>query len=114
MKVDKNIIVGMTDRIEELCKEKDFDFAGLERASKLTTNTIRRWRTSVPNVLHVAKVAETLHVSTDYLVGLSSSRTSFEEYNNISPKAGEIMTLIKELPDEKLDLIQRYILVINS
>lgn len=57
------------DKICETCREKGTNVSELERRCGLANATIRRWRTSSPSVDNLAKVADALEVSIDYLLG---------------------------------------------
>jgi transcriptional regulator with XRE-family HTH domain len=57
------------EKICETCREKGTNVSELERRCGLANATIRRWRTSSPSVDNLAKVADALEVSIDYLLG---------------------------------------------
>ena len=109
-------IMGKTlvERIQLICAEKDITFAEIERDADLKTNTIRRWKDSLPNILAVYKVAKTLHVSTDWLCGLSNYRTTLEETKSLDPQIAEIAYKIKGFNKDKLELIDKYIDLISK
>jgi len=56
-------------RIEDLCKQQGTNVSKLERECGLANATIRRWKESSPSVDKLAKVADCLGVTIDYLVG---------------------------------------------
>ena len=61
-------------RIEDLCKQKGTNVSKLERDCGLANATIRRWKESSPSVDKLAKVADCLGVTIDYLVGRQVSQ----------------------------------------
>lgn len=58
-------------KISQLCEEKGISIAKLERETNISNGTIARWGKSSPTVENLAKVADRLEVSIDYLVGRS-------------------------------------------
>lgn len=64
----------IVDRIELLCKKRSISIAELERKLDFSNNQIRRFRTSVPGVTKVQKVADYFDVSVDYLLGRENKR----------------------------------------
>lgn len=65
-------------RIKEVSSGKNMTIAELERLSGISNGQIRRWDTSSPKVENLAKVAKTLHVSVDFLLGKEESSTMDE------------------------------------
>lgn len=63
------------ERICEMCKEKGTNVSELERKCGLANATIRRWRVSSPSAENLAKVADALDTSLDYLLGREASRS---------------------------------------
>ena len=64
--------MNLFERVQKLIKEKGLTVKQVERDCGLANATIRRWETQTPNIESVNKVAQTLHVSIDYLVNGSS------------------------------------------
>lgn len=64
------------ERICDLCREAGTNVSKLERDCGFANATIRRWKTSSPSVDNLTKVAETLGVSLDYLVGRNAENIS--------------------------------------
>lgn len=104
----------LTERIQLICDERDTNFAEIERDADLKTNTIRRWKDSLPNIANTAKVAKTLHVSLDWLCGLTPYRNTLEESKEINPKVAELADKMKNFDKDKLELIDKYIDLINK
>ncbi|MCY8842434.1 helix-turn-helix domain-containing protein [Bacillus atrophaeus] len=61
----------IVERIKNLAKDKKISLAELERKTKLSNGTIRRWDEKTPGVDKVQKVADYFNVSVDYLLGRS-------------------------------------------
>lgn len=55
--------------ISRLCSEKGISIAKLERETGISNGTIARWDNSSPTVENLAKVADRLEVSVDFLLG---------------------------------------------
>lgn len=68
------IILTLVQRIKELADEKNTTFAEIERKTGISNGQIRRWDKSSPKADNLQKVATYLHVSTDYLLGLTDNR----------------------------------------
>lgn len=64
----------ITEKIKELCDEKDTTFAAVERACDLSNGSIRRWEENKPAVDKLEKVADYFNVSVDYLLGKTEQR----------------------------------------
>ena len=60
------------ERISRLCAEKKLPIYKLEKEVGISNGTIARWATSSPTVDNLAKVADRLGVSVDYLLGRSA------------------------------------------
>lgn len=58
----------MVDRIKELCKQKGITIAELERKCEIGNGIIARWKKSKPSFERVAKVANFLGVTPEYLL----------------------------------------------
>ncbi|WP_294836641.1 helix-turn-helix domain-containing protein [uncultured Lactobacillus sp.] len=57
------------ERIKELTKKKHLTLAKVNDMAGIGTNSIYSWKTSVPSIENLQKVAKVLHTSTDYLLG---------------------------------------------
>lgn len=78
-------------RICELCKEKGTNVSQLERDCGLANATIRRWKDASPSVDNLAKVADRLEVSVDYLIGRTLGRGDVPEIAPEIVACGEIL-----------------------
>lgn len=64
------------EKIEKLCKERGTSIAALERECGLANATIKGWKKCSPTVANLAKVADRLNVTMDYLVGRIDCNTA--------------------------------------
>ena len=56
------------DRVKEIAGQKNITLAELERVTGLSNGAISKWGKSLPNTALIAKVADYLNVSVDYLL----------------------------------------------
>lgn len=79
----------LSERIESLCALKGITIAFLERSCELSNGTIKRWVNSSPTADKLLRVCKFFNVSSDYLLGYSTSIETdviilekiFENYN---------------------------------
>ncbi|ATO28650.1 helix-turn-helix domain-containing protein [Bacillus atrophaeus] len=88
----------IVERIKNLAKDKKISLAELERKTKLSNGTIRRWDEKTPGVDKVQKVADYFNVSVDYLLG----RSDFHIETIAAHHDGE------EWTEEELEEIERF------
>lgn len=62
------------DRINGLCLASGITIADLERKCELSPASIRKWKSGVPRVDKLGKVADYFGVSIDYLYGRSETK----------------------------------------
>ncbi|MEH6974960.1 helix-turn-helix domain-containing protein [Bacillus sp. JJ675] len=67
----------IVERVKKLAKEHKISLAELERKTKLSNGTIRRWDEKTPGIDKVQKVADYFNVSVDYLLG-RTEKENFE------------------------------------
>ena len=96
--------------IRNLCEEKDISVAELERSLGLANATVSRWeKGAAPNSAALEKVATYFKVSTDYLLGRTKERNTFEDWNKkynikeLSKEVKHIETIAAHLGDVDLD-----------
>jgi transcriptional regulator with XRE-family HTH domain len=96
--------------IKKLCKEKDISPAELERKLELANASIARWEKGAsPNSSALERIADYFHVSTDYLLGRTTERSTFEHWNkkynanNLAKEVARIETIAAHLEDAELD-----------
>lgn len=64
------------ERIANLCKERGITIAALERECGLANATIQGWKKCSPTAANLAKVADSLNVTMDYLAGRSETQVA--------------------------------------
>ncbi|MEK5008822.1 helix-turn-helix transcriptional regulator [Bacillus sp. FSL K6-3312] len=70
--------MSLVRRIKGLCDEKKVTFAEVERQIGISNGQIRRWDNVSPKSETLQKVADYFDVSTDYLLGRTEVKRSFE------------------------------------
>lgn len=102
-----------SERIIALLREKNITAAELSRETGIPTSNISDWKKgkSNPSVEAVAKIADFLSVSTDYLLGRTDLPSPVDgafalsadtDYDDLPPDA------IRELEDFRQYIIQKY------
>ena len=66
-------------RISEICAKKNLNVSELERRCGFANASIRKWKKSSPSAENLAKVADVLEVSVDYLLGRACEQTMVRE-----------------------------------
>lgn len=74
--------MNLVQRIKDLSDEKHITIAELEREAGISNGQIRRWGGSSPKVENLEKVADYFNVSTDYLLGRSSTTVNINGTNS--------------------------------
>ena len=77
--------ITIVDRIKELCEEKHITISELERICKFANGTIKKWNTvKNPGSDKIIKIANYFGVTTVYLLGRTTIRSSVDEIMNDS------------------------------
>lgn len=103
------------ERTESTAKQRGLSMPELERKAGLGEKSIYSWKRSTPKSDNLAKVADVLHVSTDYLLGRTDEMNYISDDNKqIDLKDtldDEIMLAFDghEIPDEDKIKIREYI-----
>ncbi len=74
--------MNLVQRIKDLSDENHITIAELEREAGISNGQIRRWGGSSPKVENLEKVADYFNVSTDYLLGRSSTTVNINGTNS--------------------------------
>lgn len=91
----------MVERIKELCKEKGITIAELERNCGIGNGIIARWKKSKPSFERVAKVADFLGVSPEYLLTGKKENPASVNGDGISEYDVRLLEWFHSLPEEK-------------
>ncbi|MGQ8969934.1 helix-turn-helix domain-containing protein [Bacillus altitudinis] len=70
--------MSLVRRIKGLCDEKKVTFAEVERQIGISNGQIRRWDNVSPKSETLQKIADYFDVSTDYLLGRTEVKRSFD------------------------------------
>ena len=92
----------VADRIKIIAKSKDISVTQLLLNVGLGFNTMSNMKTSMPKADNLAKIADYLNVSVDYLLG----RTDIENSNIATPNSPTVPTL--ELNENESELLRIY------
>ena len=92
----------VADRIKIIAKSKDICVKQLLLNVGLGFNTMSNMKTSMPKADNLAKIADYLNVSVDYLLG----RTDIENSNIATPNSPTVPTL--ELNENESELLRIY------
>ena len=65
----RNVDMALIDRVKETSKKKGLSLTELAIKAGIGEKSIYSWNTRMPTVATIEKVADVLHVSTDYLLG---------------------------------------------
>lgn len=83
--------MGIYERITNLCKSQKITITQLEADAGISPRTMMRWDTNKPSVDKIARVAERLGVTVDYLFsGIEQNVPSLSEKNVTFPILGEV------------------------
>lgn len=96
--------------IKQLAKERNMTIAELERKTGISNGTIGKWDKQTPSTDPITKIANFLHVSVDYLLGISDVQTI---QNNENDKEVELndSTVIMTLDGDELTESERQVIL---
>lgn len=77
-----SVFMGLTNTIKDLADSKHITIAELERNVGISNGQIRKWNQRSPKVENSEKVADYFNVSTDYLLGRSSTTVNINGTNS--------------------------------
>lgn len=95
----------MVDRIKELCKEKGITIAELERSCGIGNGIIARWKKSKPSYERVAKVANFLEVTPEYLLNGEKEKTAPITGSGLSAEHQKLLELFERCNDNQKRLL---------
>jgi len=98
------------DRIKKISKEHGWSLQKLAEKAGLGINSIYRWKNMTPTTESLAKVAEVLGVSVDYLLGNTNNPNSdklTEREVEITDKHVIMTYEGKPIPEEDMEIIKR-------
>ena len=86
--------MGLVLRIKESARNKDLTIGDVEKACNLGENSIYKWDKSSPSLDKVARVANTIGVSIDYLV--TGENTFYGALSDVEKELLKWLDLLKE------------------
>ncbi|QGN59915.1 helix-turn-helix domain-containing protein [Leuconostoc citreum] len=108
--------MALIDRVKETAKKSGYSLTEVAIKAGIGEKSIYAWTTREPTVATLQKVADVLHVSTDYLLGRTDemNATSVSKKSHIDLKDAlddEIMLAFDghDIPDEDKVKIREYI-----
>ena len=90
-------------KIKETAKINNVSVKKMLVDTELGVNTLQNMKTSMPKVDTLAKIADFLNVSIDYLLGRDIKNNAPDSIRDV------IITKINALPDERLDRLLGYL-----
>lgn len=104
------------DRIKEISNKKGVSIDYVNDKAGLSNKAIYGWKKSTPKADNLQKVADVLHVSTDYLLGRTDEMNPAQSNNELSGFDEEIMMAFdgKPIPDEDKEKLLEFARFLRS
>ena len=93
----------IANKIKETAKTNNVSVKKMLADTELGVNTLQNMKTSMPKVDTLAKIADFLNVSIDYLLGRTIKNNAPDSIRDV------IITKINVLPDDRLDRLLGYL-----
>lgn len=105
----------LLEKIKEEAVKNKLTLNQLNERAGLGTNAIYRWKDQTPSIEKLQKVADVLHVSTDYLLGRSDRTASNNKLDLKDALDDEIILAFDghDIPDEDKAKIKEYIQLLD-
>lgn len=105
----------LLDNIKKESQKRGYSLRKLNDLSGLKPNIIYSWSKQEPSISSLQKVADVLHVSTDYLLGRSDSNASNNKLDLKDALDDEIILAFDghNIPDEDKAKIKEYIQLLD-
>ena len=112
----ENPIMTLYERTTKLSKQRGYSLKNLAIKAGLAENSIYDWKKSTPKADNLQKVADVLHVSTDYLLGRTDEMNPAQSNNELSGFDEEIMMAFdgKPIPDEDKEKLLEFARFLKS
>lgn len=96
----------LTERIKRMAAKQGITVQGLEKASGLSNGSISKWKNSSPKSEALARVADCLGCSTDYLLGRNNKKPATVNIGDgLSEKKVQLINQIRDADDDTVDLL---------
>lgn len=104
------------ERTKEAAQRQGLTVSMLEKRANLSENSLYTWKKSTPKADNLRKVADVLHVSTDYLLGRTDEMNPARSNNELSGFDEEIMMAFdgKPIPDEDKEKLLEFARFLRS
>ena len=104
------------ERTKETAQRQGLTVSMLEKRANLSENSLYTWKKSTPKADNLRKVADVLHVSTDYLLGRTDEMNPAQSNNELSGFDEEIMMAFdgKPIPDEDKEKLLEFARFLRS
>ncbi|MCT3044322.1 XRE family transcriptional regulator [Leuconostoc mesenteroides] len=108
--------MALIDRVKETAKKNGYSLTELAVKAGIGEKSIYAWTTREPTVATLQKVADVLHVSTDYLLGRTDEMNPAQSNNELSGFDEEIMMAFdgKPIPDEDKEKLLEFARFLRS
>lgn len=93
----------IANKIKETAKMNNVSVKKMLADTELGVNTLQNMKTSIPKVDTLAKIADYLKVSIDFLLGRTIKNNAPDSIRDV------IITKINALPDDRLDRLLGYL-----
>ena len=106
----------LVSRTKEMAQQRGLSLKTLASKAGLAENAIYRWDDNNPKSENLEKVADILHVSTDYLLGRTDEMNPAQSNNELSGFGEEIMMAFdgKPIPDEDKEKLLEFARFLKS
>lgn len=106
----------LLDNIKKESSKRGYSLRKLNDLSGLKPNIIYSWAKQEPSLTSLQKVADVLHVSTDYLLGRTDEMNPAQSNNELSGFDEEIMMAFdgKPIPDEDKEKLLEFARFLKS
>ena len=106
----------LVSRTKEMAQQRGLSLKTLASKAGLAENAIYRWDDNNPKSENLEKVADVLHVSTDYLLGRTDEMNPAQSSNELSGFDEEIMMAFdgKPIPDEDKEKLLEFARFLKS
>ena len=97
----------LVERIKKISKQRGWNVKTTAKKAGIGENSIYRWKTQNPTSESLAKVANVLGVSTDYLLGKTNDETSGSKTADLADDSTLFTYEGKPIDDEDKEIIRR-------
>jgi transcriptional regulator with XRE-family HTH domain len=102
------------ERLSEVCREKNTTPTTIAKSLGIATSAPVKWKTgTIPNGETLAKIADYLNVSVDYLLGRSEDKkirpTEDIDESDLSEREQYLLMLLRKVPDRDRPTVDRMI-----